>query len=86
LIESDYDGSGHFSDDEIDRVLRLRMRNLPPGVVVNEPLLTATVAASDRTLATVLALVRHMDLDHLPDHERVFRWDDNTFRQDIIIP
>lgn len=79
LIESDYDGSGCYSDDEIEHILRVRMRHLPKGVLCDENLLVRTIAASDRTLATVLALVHHVDMDHWPDHERIFRLDPAYF-------
>jgi hypothetical protein len=79
LIESDHDGSGCYSDDEIEHILRVRMRHLPKGVLCDENLLVRTITASDRTLATVLALVQHIDMDHWPDHERIFRLDPAYF-------
>lgn len=81
LIESDYDASGHFSDDEL-QILELRVQHLP-GIVVNAPLLMDRVAASDRRLATILEFVHHIDMDHLPDSERIFRLDTDELQRQL---
>lgn len=82
LIESDFDASGHFSDDEL-QILELRVQQLPGILVVNSQLLRTTVSKSDRKLATVLELVHHIDMDHLPDDERIFRLDTGALKRQL---
>jgi hypothetical protein len=72
-IESDADLSGHFSDEEI-MFLWIRVKNVP-GIVVNQALLMKSVQDSDRTLASVLKLLDHLDGDTLTDQGRVFQFD-----------
>jgi hypothetical protein len=73
-IDSDFDMSGHFSDQEI-KMLELRMKNVP-GVHVNHELLVKKVEESDRGLATVLELLQQLEVDDVPEEERIFRLDE----------
>jgi hypothetical protein len=73
LIDSDFDQSGTYSDQEI-KILEMRMKSMP-GIVVNHELLTKTLVGSDRQLESILALTSHLDRTDLPDNERIFRFD-----------
>lgn len=75
VIESDYDSSGTFSDQEI-KILELRMRNVP-GVKVNHQLLVQTIHNSDRKLSSALDLVKHLDRGDLADDHRIFQFDED---------
>jgi hypothetical protein len=73
-IDSDFDQSGTFSDQEI-QILELRMQNIP-GVVVNHALLKDCVQKSDRQLESILALVKHINRTDLPAEQRIFQFDE----------
>lgn len=75
IIESDFDSSGTFSDQEI-KILELRMKSCT-GVIVNDKLLIQTVEASDRSLSTVLSLLDHLDRLDLLDEKRIFKFDES---------
>jgi hypothetical protein len=75
LIESDFDSSGQFSDQEI-QIVELRMKNLP-GVTVNHDLLTQSLRASDRQLSSVLKLVDQLEESGLSDEQRIFKFDES---------
>lgn len=79
MIDSDFDSSGTFSDQEI-KILEMRMKNVP-GVHVQHELLVATVDASDRRLSSVLKLLDHLDRDDLADSERIFQFDKKHLEQ-----
>ena len=66
-------GLGVHPSDEIE-VMELRVKNVP-GIKVNHALLSETVKSSDRRLSTVLALVRQVEQDDLPEEERIFAFD-----------
>jgi predicted nuclease of predicted toxin-antitoxin system len=74
-IDSDFDSSGNFSDEEI-KILELRMKNVP-GVKVNHELLVQTVHASDRKLESVLALLSQLNRTDLDDSQRIFQFDED---------
>lgn len=79
IIESDFDSSGSFSDQEI-KILELRMKSVP-GLLVNHKLLVQTVHASDRKLSTVLKLMDHLDRDDLTDEQRIFKFSEKHLAQ-----
>lgn len=74
-IDSDFDQSGTFSDQEI-QILDLRMQNIP-GVIVNHALLKESVQKSDRQLESILALVKHINRTDLPKEQRIFQFDES---------
>lgn len=74
IIDSDFDSSGTFSDQEI-KILEMRMKSVP-GVHVQHELLVKTVDASDRRLATVLSLLDHLDREDMAEEERIFQFDE----------
>lgn len=73
-IDSDFDQSGTFSDQEI-QILELRMQSIP-GVIVNHALLKENVQKSDRQLESILELVKHMHRMDLPSEQRIFQFDE----------
>jgi hypothetical protein len=73
-IDSDFDQSGMFSDQEI-QILELRMQSIP-GVIVNHALLKETVQKSDRQLESILSLVKHINRTDLPAEQRIFQFDE----------
>lgn len=73
-IDSDFDQSGSFSDQEV-QILDLRMQSIP-GVIVNHELLKESVQNSDRQLESVLALVKHLYRTDLPNEQRIFQFDE----------
>jgi hypothetical protein len=70
VLDSDWDQSNEFSDQEI-QMLEFRLKNIP-GVTVNNSLLSTRIKQTDRTLASVLSLLSELNDDDLPDEERVF--------------
>lgn len=76
-IESDFDSSGTFSDQEI-QILEVRMQNLP-GIQVNHGLLVAK--GSDCKLESLLALLTPLDRTDLSDDRRIFRFDEDHLPQ-----
>lgn len=74
VIESDFDSSGHFTEDEIE-ILVMRVSNVP-GVRVNAELLKQKANESDRTLGAILCFLDHLDSKDLPDQERIFEMDE----------
>jgi hypothetical protein len=73
-IDSDFDQSGTFSDQEV-QILDLRMQSIP-GVIVNHTLLKESIQKSDRQLESILALVRHVYRTDLPNEQRIFQFDE----------
>ena len=80
-INSDFDQSSTFSDQEI-KILELRLKSVP-GVKVNHELLVQTVLASDRRLESVLALLTHLDRTDLADEERIFQFDSDRLQNPV---
>jgi len=76
IIESDFDSSATFSDQEI-KILELRVKNVP-GVHVQHELLVKTVQDSDRRLSSVLMLLNHLDAKDMADEERIFQFDEKN--------
>jgi hypothetical protein len=74
LLQSDFDRSATFSDNEIENDLEICLM-LVPGITVNHQLLVKRIKATDRDMASVLALLQEVDRDDLTDDERVFRVD-----------
>jgi hypothetical protein len=48
---------------------------LVPGITVNHQLLVKRIKATNRDMASVLALLQEIDRDDLADEERIFRVD-----------
>jgi hypothetical protein len=74
LLNSDFDRSATFSDSEIENDLEISLM-MVPGITVNHELLVERIKATDRDMASVLALLREIDNDDLVDEERIFRVD-----------
>lgn len=74
LLQSDFDRSATFSDNEIENDLEISLM-LVPGITVNHQLLVKRIKATDRDMASVLALLQEIDRDDLADEERIFRVD-----------
>lgn len=74
LIDSDFDMSGSFSDQEL-QILQLRVKNIP-GVIIDDAKLVERVKASDRKLSTVLEMVQELDREDTEgEEERIFQFD-----------
>jgi hypothetical protein len=83
LLQSDFDRSATFSDSEIENDLEISLM-LVPGITVNHELLVKRIKATDRDMASVLALLQEIDSDDLVDEERIFRVDiDERKRQSL---
>jgi hypothetical protein len=83
LLQSDFDRSATFSDNEIENDLEISLM-LVPGITVNHQLLVKRIKATDRDMASVLALLQEIDRDDLADEERIFRVDiDERKRQSM---
>jgi hypothetical protein len=79
-IDSDFDQSGSFSDQEI-QILEMRMQSIP-GVIVNHELLKETVQKSDRQLESILVLVKQLhESKDLPNEQRIFQFDESKLLQ-----
>jgi hypothetical protein len=74
LLQSDFDRSATFSDNEIENDLEISLM-LVPGITVNHQLLVKRIKATNRDMASVLALLQEIDRDDLADEERIFRVD-----------
>jgi hypothetical protein len=74
LLQSDFDRSATFSDNEIENDLEISLM-LVPGITVNHQLLVTRIKATDRDMGSVLALLQEIDRDDLADEERIFRVD-----------
>jgi hypothetical protein len=83
LLQSDFDRSATFSDNEIENDLEISLM-MVPGITVNHQLLVTRIKATDRDMASVLALLQEIDRDDLADEERIFRVDiDERKRQSL---
>ena len=74
IVESDFDSSATFSDQEI-QILELRIKNVP-GVNVRHDLLVQAAGGSNRSISNVLKLLNDLDRDDLSDEERIFKFDE----------
>jgi hypothetical protein len=69
LLQSDFDRSATFSDNEIENDLEISLKR---------------IKSTDRDMASVLALLQEIDSDDLVDEERIFRVDiDERKRQSL---
>ena len=76
VIESDYDSSNKFSDQEIE-ILITRV-SLVRGVKVNTTLLRQELSdVSNRTLTNILGYLDQLDRTDLPPDKVIFDFDDS---------
>jgi hypothetical protein len=82
-IDSDFDQSGHYSDQEI-QILELRLQSIP-GIIVNTAVLEQEIQKIDpqkRPIESILSLVQHLHRTDLSNEQRIFQFDETN----IIVP
>jgi hypothetical protein len=70
IMASDADSDNAFSDQEV-KMLELRLQQIP-GVDIHPGILATRLAATKRTMAEVMNLLKELYDDTIPDEERIF--------------
>ena len=71
------DQSGQYSDQEIQVLCELRLKNMP-GIIVNTTLLNDEIKklAKPINMESILSFVHHLHLTDLSNEQRIFRFDE----------